>query len=195
MHIEIPIYKYPVIDLIRIFVPIMILATISLLIFGQENGVSNGFSLFARRISSGCSLLIAYVTLIPMIRSTLPPTPSITLIEIVIYLSTIPNFLAIISVYVTGAIEYQEFFNSYKPFADGLFLTSFLVCLISFISLILTSVLYVMKNYQKPFNLRKFRSSGMERACSPFFMEYMDQVRHVRKEYMLQELPLYHPPH
>ncbi len=53
VHIEIPIYKYPVIDLIRIFVPIIILATISLLIFGQENGISNGFSLFARRIQSG----------------------------------------------------------------------------------------------------------------------------------------------
>jgi hypothetical protein len=35
IHIEIPIYKYPVIDLISIFVPIVILAAISMLIFGQ----------------------------------------------------------------------------------------------------------------------------------------------------------------
>ena len=112
-HIEVPIYKYPVIDMIRIFVPIVILAAISLLIFGQENGTSNGYTLFSRRISSGCSLLIAYVALIPMIRSSLPPTPSITLIEIVIYLSTIPNFLAIISVYVTGSILYTDFFAKY----------------------------------------------------------------------------------
>ena len=125
----------------------MVLATISLLIYRQENGVSNGCSLFAKRIISGCSWLIAYVALIPMIRSNLPPTPSLTLIEIVIYLSTLPKFLAIISVYVREAIDYQRFFNSYNLFAEGLFLTSFLVCLISLISLIIASILYVMKNY------------------------------------------------
>lgn len=66
--------------MIRIFMPIVILSAISLMIFGQENGKSNGFPLFARRIASSCNLLIAYVTLIPLIRSKLPPSPSMTLI-------------------------------------------------------------------------------------------------------------------
>jgi hypothetical protein len=102
VDVEIPIFKYPVIDIIRIFVPIMILSVISMMIFVQENAMDyNNFTELAKRIASGCSLLIAYVALIPMIRSNLPPTPSVTLIEILIYLSTIPNFLAIISSLIT----------------------------------------------------------------------------------------------
>ena len=178
--------------MIRIFVPIVILAAISLLIFGQENGTSNGYTLFAKRIQSGCSLLIAYVALIPMIRSTLPPTPSITLIEIVIYLSTIPNFLAIISVYVTGSIIYTEFFSRYLPFMDIMFQASFFVCVFSLIALILTVILYVMKDYLKPFNLENFVPSGIERASHPFFLEYMGKVKAIRKEYMVQELQIYY---
>jgi hypothetical protein len=38
IHIEIPIFKYPVIDMISIFVPLVILACISMFIFGQESG-------------------------------------------------------------------------------------------------------------------------------------------------------------
>jgi hypothetical protein len=178
--------------MIRIFVPIVILAATSLLIFGQENGSSNGYTLFARRISSGCSLLIAYVALIPMIRSTLPPTPSITLIEIVIYFSTIPNFLAIISVYVTGSIIFTDFFTDYLPFMDVLFIASFIICIVSLIALILTVILYVMKDYQKPFILQNFVPSGIERVCHPFFLEYMGKVKAIRKEYMVQEIPIYY---
>lgn len=178
--------------MIRIFVPILILAAISLLIFGQENGTSNGYTLFSRRISSGCSLLIAYVALIPMIRSTLPPTPSITLIEIVIYLSTIPNFLAIISVYVTGSIIYTEFFNHYLPFMDVLFISSFSICIVSLAILILSLILYVMKDYLKPFNLSNYEPSGIERACHPIYMEYMSKVKAIRKEYMMEEIPIFY---
>jgi hypothetical protein len=103
IHIEIPIFKYPVIDMISIFVPLVVLASISMFIFGQENGVSSDeYSLFAKRIGSACSILIAYVALIPVIRAKLPPSPYLTLVEIVIYISTIPNFLAMLSVYLNN---------------------------------------------------------------------------------------------
>ena len=79
--VEIPIFKYAIIDMIRIFVPIIILSVISLLIFVQENAKDgNGYTTLAKRIASGCSLMIAYVALVPLIRSNLPPTPSITLV-------------------------------------------------------------------------------------------------------------------
>lgn len=108
--------------MIRIFVPIIILSAISMTIFAQENAVDgSGFTELAKRIASGCSLMIAYVALIPMIRSNLPPTPSVTLIEILIYISTIPNFLAIISVFTTSFLDYQDFFDNYKPYMDPLF--------------------------------------------------------------------------
>lgn len=106
VHIEIPIFKYPVIDMIRIFVPITILSAISMTIFWQENANDfGGFTELAKRIASGCSLMVAYVALIPMIRENLPPTPSVSLIEILIYLSVVPNFLAICSVFITTGMD------------------------------------------------------------------------------------------
>ena len=67
--------------MINIFVPLIILAGISMMIFGQENGVNQeGVTVFWIRIASSSNILIAYVALIPIIRSRLPPSPSMTLV-------------------------------------------------------------------------------------------------------------------
>ena len=65
-----PIFKYAVIDLINIFVPILILSAISLLFFYSENGLMNEDNITAlgKRIASGAGLLLAYVALIPIVR-------------------------------------------------------------------------------------------------------------------------------
>ena len=142
--------------MIRIFVPIIILSIISLLIFVQENAKDgDGFTTLALRIASGCSLMIAYVALVPMIRSNLPPTPSVTLIEILIYASTIPNFLAIISNLVTGFIDYNDFFDKYRAFTDGLFISSFAISIISFIILTILTLVFALKGYQSDFFFKK----------------------------------------
>ncbi len=152
VHIEIPIFKYAVIDMIRIFVPILILSIISLLIFVQENATDgNGFTTLAKRIASGCSLMIAYIALIPMMRSKLPPTPSLTLIEILIYSSTIPNFLAIISNLSTHFIDYSHFFADYTPFSDGLFIVSFIISVFSFIILVFFMIIFSKKSHQSDY--------------------------------------------
>ncbi len=81
VHIDIPVFNYAVIDMIRIFIPILILSSIGLLIFQQENAKDEKkFTTLAKRIASGFSLLIAYIALIPLIRANLPPTPSITFV-------------------------------------------------------------------------------------------------------------------
>jgi len=56
--------------MIQIFVPLILLSIISLFIFQQSNGISNssGFSTLALRIVNVCSLMIAYVSLIPTLR-------------------------------------------------------------------------------------------------------------------------------
>ena len=136
--------------------PIIILSIISLLIFVQENAKDvNGFTTLARRIASGCSLMIAYVALVPMIRANLPPTPSVTLIEILIYVSTIPNFLAIISNLITDFIDYNDFFANYKSFFDGLFIASFTISIISFIILTILTLVFALKGYQSDFFFKK----------------------------------------
>lgn len=144
--------------MLRIFVPILILSVISLLIFVQENAKDeNGFTTLAKRIASGCSLLIAYVALVPMIRSKLPPTPSVTLIEILIYSSTIPNFLAIISNLIINFTDYSDFFANYNPFTDGLFLASFIISVTSFIFLFILMIVFANKSYQSNFFMNRHK--------------------------------------
>ena len=68
--IEVPIYKYVVIDMLQIFVPLILLAGFSLLIFETENGVApdTGFTTLAYRIVNVSALMLAYVSFIPIIR-------------------------------------------------------------------------------------------------------------------------------
>lgn len=79
---EIPIYKYVVIDMLQVFVPLTILSIIGILIFNQTNGISTdqGFTTLAYRLVNVSSIMIAFVSLIPVIRSSLPPMPGITLV-------------------------------------------------------------------------------------------------------------------
>jgi hypothetical protein len=183
VHIDLPIFKYPVIDMIRIFVPIIILSAISMLIFVQENAKdANGFTLLAKRIASGCSLMIAYVALIPMIRANLPPSPSVTLVEILIYLSVIPNFLAIISVFFCDFLDYLHFFADYKPFVDGFFLISFIICLLSFLVLMIVMLIYARMDYKSDFTVYKFKPSPMKNLRAPMFLSYLDTIISQRKD-------------
>jgi len=55
--------------MIQVFVPLFLLASISLLIFTSENGIYDGqYSIIAYRLINVASLMIAYVSLIPVIR-------------------------------------------------------------------------------------------------------------------------------
>lgn len=191
VHVEIPIFKYPVIDMIRIFVPITILSAISMTIFAQENAVDGGgFTELAKRIASGCSLMIAYVALIPMIRGNLPPTPSVTLVEILIYVSTVPNFLAIISVFTTSFTDYQDFFDNYKPFLDPLFEVSFAICLLSLLTLAAVMIVYARKDYKSEFTIYKFTPAPMSHLRSPVFLKYFDSVAKMRREFTIEQMPV-----
>jgi hypothetical protein len=192
VYIDLPIFKYPVIDMIRIFVPIIILSAISMTIFVQENAKdANGFTELSKRIASGCSLMIAYVALIPLIRGDLPPSPSVTLVEILIYLSVIPNFLAIISVFFCNYLSYLDFFNNYQPFVDGFFLVSFIICLLSFITLLIVMLIYARKDYKSDFTIYKFKQSPMCNMRAPVFLAYIENIKTKRMEDItVEEFPI-----
>ena len=56
-----------------IFLPLWLLGIMNLGIFFQDNGLAD-------RIGSLAGLMIAFVALIPVIRSELPPNPNITFV-------------------------------------------------------------------------------------------------------------------
>jgi hypothetical protein len=97
--IEVPIFKYIVIDMLLVFIPLFLLSAISLLIYDQTNGISSnsGFTTLAYRLVNVSSMMIAYVSLVPVIQENLPPMPGITLVEVLTYLCTVPNFLSLLS--------------------------------------------------------------------------------------------------
>jgi hypothetical protein len=78
----IPLYKYPGNSLATIFIPIFLLSLLSLAIFFQQNDLSN-------RIGSIATMVLGYIALIPSVKEQLPPSSRITVIEIVIYISTL----------------------------------------------------------------------------------------------------------
>lgn len=61
-----------------IFIPLWLLALINLSVFFQNNDIKN-------RISNIATLMVAYAAFLPTIRSKIPPSPHITLIEIITY--------------------------------------------------------------------------------------------------------------
>lgn len=60
-HLVIPLYKYPGNVLITIFLPVMLLALLSLAIFFQEQDLSG-------RIGSIATMILGYIALIPSIK-------------------------------------------------------------------------------------------------------------------------------
>lgn len=78
-HLVIPLYKYPGNSLITIFLPVLLLAMLSLAIFFQEPQLSG-------RIGSIATMFLGYIALIPSIKEQLPPSSKLTVIETLVYI-------------------------------------------------------------------------------------------------------------
>ena len=81
-HLVIPLYKYPGNVLITIFLPMLLLALLSLAIFFQEAELSG-------RIGSIATMFLGYIALIPSIKEQLPPSAKLTVIEALVYIETL----------------------------------------------------------------------------------------------------------
>ena len=146
-----PIYKYVAIDMLNVFVPLILISFFSLFIFGIENGVAIGitdFTILNWRIANIIAVLFAYVSLIPIIQSSLPPMPGFTLVELITYILTIPNLLALINGMLDYTIPMQTWIDTYQPFRDGLFVGSLTLTVICIILIIILFAVYKAKDYK-----------------------------------------------
>ena len=75
----------PIVALMTIFVPLFFLGAINLAIFFQEPALGN-------RVLSIATLMIAFVQLIPIIREQIPPNPTVTIIESIVYMEALTTF-------------------------------------------------------------------------------------------------------
>lgn len=84
----IPVYKFPSVQILTIFLPLVLLSIINLGIFFQNYDLHD-------RIASISVLLIAFVALVPTLREELPPTNNIVFIEILVYVQTYASVIAL----------------------------------------------------------------------------------------------------
>lgn len=72
-------YKMPIFSLSTIFIPLWLLGIVNLGIFFETEDLGN-------RIQGLSGLMVAFVALIPTIRSQIPPHPGWIFIEVLVYL-------------------------------------------------------------------------------------------------------------
>ena len=121
-HFIIPLYKYPGNALATIFIPIFLLSLLSLAIFFQSNHLSE-------RIGSIATMILGYIALIPSIKEQLPPSSKITVLEIVIYVSTLCCLFSLIESFLID--DHSEYVFDWKT--NYLFLVCLLIHLFVFL--------------------------------------------------------------
>lgn len=73
---------------LTIFLPLLVLAITNLGIFYEEPRLED-------RIVSISSIMVSMVALVPTVRSQIPPTPTVTLVEILVFIEAVTTILAL----------------------------------------------------------------------------------------------------
>jgi hypothetical protein len=76
-HFRIPVYKYPGVSILTIFIPIWILGLIGLFVFFQEPA-------FGARLATVAVLALAFVAFMPTVNASIPKTPEVKLVDLLI---------------------------------------------------------------------------------------------------------------
>lgn len=137
---NIPLYKYPVMDALTIFIPLVLISILTLFSFSQGPDYND-------KIGNIATLMIVYVGLIPVINDSLPPTTSVTLIDLVVYSQLFNNLLCLIRGYLIMNYDVNQF-AYYSIWRDPLFIVSMAIGIVGAIVLFYLLVYYcVMKAY------------------------------------------------
>jgi hypothetical protein len=136
---NIPFYKYPIMDSLTIFIPLVLITILTLFTFAQGPDYND-------KIGNIATLMIVYVGLVPVINDSLPPTTSITLIDLVVYSQLIINILCLIRGYIIKDYDVDQF-AQYSIWNDPFFIVSVVIAIVAGIVLVLLLVYYcVMKS-------------------------------------------------
>lgn len=125
-------------DSLTIFIPLVLITILTLFTFVQGPDYND-------KIGNIATLMVVYVGLVPVINDSLPPTTSITLIDLVVYCQLLINILCLIKGYIIKDYDVDAF-DKYKIWSDPFFIVSFVIAVVTGIVLIMLLVYYcVMK--------------------------------------------------
>lgn len=171
---NIPFYKYPIMDSLTIFIPLVLITILTLFTFAQGPD-------FNDKIGNIATLMIVYVGLVPVINDSLPPTTSITLIDIVVYSQLIINILCLVRGYLIMNYDVDTF-AGYSIWNDPFFIVSVVIAILAGIVLLLLLVYYcIMKSYF--YNLEEADIDDSDRKRTHWVSPHMyNQARNVKTE-------------
>jgi len=89
-------------DALTIFIPLVLITILTLFIFAQGPEYND-------KIGNIATLMIVYVGLVPVIDDSLPPTTSITLIDIVVYFQLTINILCLVRGFIIRNFDSAQF--------------------------------------------------------------------------------------
>lgn len=134
------------VPLMTIFLPMLLFAIINLAIFYESNSLKN-------RIGNLATLIIAFVQIVSVVRESIPPTPKVTMVEILVYLLLLSNLLCLIE----GIIRYHN-----ETQSSTFFILSLTISIIVFMCPLLMVIFhycYLMKGYNRDVSPYKFKAA------------------------------------
>jgi hypothetical protein len=150
-------------------------------------GTGSGFTTLAYRLVNIAALAIVYVSLIPIIRSSLPAMPGVTFIEIITYLETLPSLLAIINSMLYYTVTEASWQDTFRIFQDGFFLFGFALSLLNLVAFLLVLIVYKNLPYRCQWKLNHY-DPAVIRWRSPHYVNFMESIRlHKARYYHLAE--------
>lgn len=127
-------------DSLTIFIPLILITILTLFTFVQGPD-------FNDKIGNIATLMIVYVGLVPVINDSLPPTTSITLIDLVVYCQLLINVLCLVRGYQIRNFDVPAF-NEYRIWSDAYFIASVVIASITGVILMSLICYYcIMKNF------------------------------------------------
>jgi hypothetical protein len=143
---KIPLFRYPVVDMMTIFVPLWLLSFLSIYIYFQSTEIMN-------RIVNVAGLMIAYAAIQPIVRDNLPEATTITLVDILIYTELLINILFLIR-----SVDVRDYYDSppattypfllntdYDRWNDGLYIASLIIAIANVIIVVVLIIIYLVK--------------------------------------------------
>jgi hypothetical protein len=162
----IPFYKYPIMDALTIFIPLVLITILTLFTFVQGPDLND-------KIGNIATLMIVYVGLMPVINDSLPPTTKITLIDIVLYFQLIISVLCLVRGKQISSFTPEEF-DAYQIWNDEYFIVSVVIAALTGVILISLLVYYgVMKSFY--YNLEESDVSESDRRLIHWVSPHMHQ--------------------
>lgn len=169
-------YRHPASIIITIFLPLLIISTLNLAVFFQDNSL-------AGRIAAIATILVAYVAFLPTIRERIPPTPEVTAMDIILVLLCTNGLLCLLRSLLDRAISPADY--SYIWNEDPIFMICLMNMIVNFTIVAVGCIVFKTKlerDYIKGVKSNKRSDRGNMQWKNPECEESIQKIKQERPD-------------